>query len=41
MFYTYKRLAAKNMLWNNDEITEDDYIIPLPATEYDPSLMSK
>lgn len=41
MFYTYKRLAAKNMLWNNDEITENDYIIPLPATEYDPSLMSK
>lgn len=36
MFFTYKRHNSKTMLWNNDDITEDDYIIPLPATEYDP-----
>ena len=37
MFYTYKRTAAKTMMWNSKEITEDDYIVPLPATEYDPN----
>ena len=41
MFYTYKRKAAKSMLWNNEEIKEEDYILPLPATEYDPSLIKK
>ena len=41
MFYTYKRLGANKMLWNNNVITEDDYIVPLPATEFDPALMNK
>ncbi len=41
MFYVYKRLAFQKMLWNNDDISEDDYVIPLPATEYDPALMQK
>lgn len=36
MFYTYKRLAATSMLFNSDEISEEDYIVPLPLTEYDP-----
>jgi len=33
MFYVYKRLGSKNMLWNYHEITETNYIIPLPSTE--------
>lgn len=37
MFYTYKRLNAKTMMWNSDTMTEDDYIVPLPQTEHNPS----
>lgn len=37
MFFTYKRNASKEMMWNDNEITEDDYILPLPSSEYDPS----
>jgi len=34
MFYTYKRLGTKNMLWKTDrEVGEQDYIVPLPSTE--------
>lgn len=34
MFYVYKRLGEKNMLWKGDrEVTELDYIMPLPTTE--------
>lgn len=36
MFYTYKRLGIKDMLWNPNEMTENEYILPLPTTEYDP-----
>lgn len=39
MFFTYKRLASKSMLWNSDAITESNYILPLPSTEYDPSII--
>lgn len=41
MFYTYKRLGASKMLWNSKTITEEDYLVPLPATEYDPSTLNK
>ena len=41
MFFTYKRLGEKRILWNSDEMTEDEYIIPLPATEYNPELLKK
>lgn len=41
MFFTYKRLASDNMMWNSNPIEEDDYIVPLPATEYDPALIQK
>ena len=36
MFYTYKRLFMNDMPWRDteDNITESDYIIPLPDTEY-------
>ncbi|MDY3033996.1 MAG: RagB/SusD family nutrient uptake outer membrane protein [Odoribacter sp.] len=34
MFYTYKRLNIKKMLWKrNREVEEKDYIVPLPSTE--------
>lgn len=34
MFYTYKRLGTKKMLWKSDrEVKETDYIVPLPSTE--------
>lgn len=34
MFYTYKRLGTKNMLWKTDrEVSEQDYVVPLPSTE--------
>ena len=34
MFYTYKRLGIKKMLWKNDrEVVEKDYILPLPSSE--------
>lgn len=34
MFYTYKRLGSKQMLWKTDrEIMESDYIVPLPSSE--------
>lgn len=34
MFYVYKRLNAKEMKWKTDRpVVEQDYIIPLPATE--------
>ena len=36
VFYTYKRLFLDDMPWrdSDDNITESDYIIPLPDTEY-------
>ncbi|MBR1428324.1 MAG: RagB/SusD family nutrient uptake outer membrane protein [Prevotella sp.] len=41
MFYTYKRLGSKTMMWNSQPIEEKDYILPLPATEYDPAIIKK
>lgn len=35
MFSFYKRNARKSMLWSEEEMTEENYIIPLPLTEYD------
>ncbi len=36
MFYVYKRLNKTQMKWNDNKITENDYILPLPSSEYDP-----
>ena len=34
MFYAYKRLGVKEMMWKTDrEVEEKDYIVPLPTTE--------
>ena len=35
MFYTYKRLFMKSILWQVEEMSESDYIIPLPDREYE------
>lgn len=39
MFYVYKRLKT-DKLWNGDEMKADNYVIPLPQTEYDPNAVS-
>lgn len=33
MFFTYKRLNMKNMMWREAEVIEENYIAPLPSTE--------
>lgn len=33
MFYFYKRTKAKNMLWGFKELTEEDYVVPIPDGE--------
>ena len=40
MFYTYKRNNVKNILWYVPEMTESEYIVPLPDTEYNSNLTS-
>ena len=37
MFYAYKRVGCKRMLWGANEIGEAEYILPLPDSEYDPA----
>lgn len=37
MFYTYKRTGATSMLWREAAVNENDYILPLPDTEYNPN----
>lgn len=37
-FYTYKRTGTKKMMFESKDMTEDEYIVPLPDTEYDPAL---
>lgn len=34
MFYTYKRTNSSLMLWGAKEIAEENYIVPVPASEY-------
>jgi hypothetical protein len=38
MFAFYKRHNATSMLWSDRTISETNYIIPLPTTEFDPNL---
>jgi hypothetical protein len=38
MFGFYKRHNATSMVWSDKTMTEDDYIVPLPMTEFDPNL---
>ena len=33
MFFTYKRINARTMLWRTEEVSESDYIVPLPDRE--------
>ena len=37
MFYTYKRQNSTSMLWSDKPVSETDYILPLPTTEYNPN----
>ena len=37
MFSFYKRRNAASMVWSDKPMTEDDYIIPLPTSEFDPN----
>lgn len=37
MFYVYKRKGATTQMFNSNTVTEDNYIVPLPTSEYDPS----
>ena len=37
MFYVYKRNNMKEILWHDDEIMEENYIVSLPLTEYNPN----
>lgn len=41
MFYTYKRTGAGEMLWHTEPVGEDNYILPLPETEYNPNQLQK
>lgn len=44
MFYTYKRMAATSMIGgeaNYNTMGDEQYIAPLPVTEYDPSVVKK
>lgn len=38
MFYFYKRTGAATMLNRTDAVTEQNYVVPLPDTEYDPNI---
>lgn len=37
MFYTYKRLGATSMKWRTASVSELDYILPLPNSEFNPN----
>lgn len=37
MFYTYKRLGTVKWLWRSDDAVENDYLLPLPETEFNPN----
>lgn len=41
MFYTYKRTGTTTMLWRSEAVTESEYVLPLPQTEYNPNNLSK
>lgn len=37
MFYTYKRKGVTDMLWSEAPVTEKDYLLLLPETEFNPN----
>ena len=41
MFYAYKRTGAGEMLWCPSPMTENEYVLPLPETEYNPNHVQK
>ena len=38
MFYVYKRNHSATMMWKDGAVQEDEYIVKLPASEYNPNL---
>lgn len=36
-FYLYKRLGSKNIMFSQKQMTETEYIVPLPSTERNPN----
>lgn len=41
MFYVYKRLGMETMKWfSSEKMGEEQYILPLPSSEFDPSTKS-
>lgn len=38
MFYVYKRNHSATMMWKDGTVQEDEYIVKLPASEYNPNL---
>ena len=41
MFYVYNRTNSKVMLWRTKSVTESEYILPLPDTEFNPNEIIK
>lgn len=41
MFYAYKRLGLKTIKWSEKQMADDDYILPLPSSEYNPNPTKK
>ncbi len=42
MFYTYKRLGTKNLMFNaSEDMSEEKYILPVPESEFDPNANNK
>lgn len=41
MFYVYKRTNATQMMWRNPEVSESEYLLPVPETEFNPNDMNK
>ncbi len=35
MFYVYKRLGTSDMMFSPSAMTENEYVLPVPTTEYD------
>jgi len=37
MFYVYKRLGKTSMKWTTEAMSDEQYVLPLPDSEYDPN----
>ena len=37
MFYCYKRLGEKSIMFSYSQLGDDEYILPLPESEFNPA----